>query len=242
MYSYLHMYTNMYVGVCDKVLHDCSVSSEVLKMRREALLILGTEYCKVSVSSSAGLEDLVAKMGQQSGMYGPKDTTVVSTNPDECTEFEDDEIQEKNEEKKSEKFGNNGSHKGGKKKRNFPNPFSKGYNDETDNDAYNYSDVDSDTVHEEKKKEENNVIFSSECILNELKNLSTYKIKELKNKILFYNQDKKSKTNFLEKKDMEKYLKSILLVKLDIVDLRILLNSEISEQNISEKVTGKGVY
>jgi hypothetical protein len=219
-------------------------------MRREALLILGTEYCKVSVSSSAGLEDLVAKMGQQSGMYGPKDTTVVSTDPDERSEFEDDEIHEKNEEKKSEKnfknekngkFGNNGSHKGGKNKRNVPNPFSKSYNDETDDDAYNYSDVDSDTVHEEEKKEGKHDIFSSECILNELKNLSTYKIKDLKNKILFYNQDKKSKTNFLEKKDMEKYLKSILLVKLDIADLRVLLNSEVSEQNISEKVTGKGV-
>jgi hypothetical protein len=188
-------------------------------------------------------------MGQQSGMYGPKDTTVVSTDPDESTDFEEDNIPE-NEKKffqknsKNEKFGNENSQKGGKKKRNFPNPFSpRSYNDETNNDAYNYSDVDSDTAPaEEEKKEENNVIFSSECILNELKNLSGYKIKELKNKILFYNQDKKSKTNFLEKKDMERYLKNILLMKLDIVDLRILLNSEISEQNISEKVTGKGVY
>jgi hypothetical protein len=39
-----------------------------------ALYILGTEYCKAGASVNKGLSDLLERVGQQSGLFGPSPT------------------------------------------------------------------------------------------------------------------------------------------------------------------------
>jgi hypothetical protein len=62
-------------GVCNKVLHDHSVSKEIMESRRLALGILGAEYCARGVSVNQGLEDLMKKIGAQSGMFPQGDAS-----------------------------------------------------------------------------------------------------------------------------------------------------------------------
>lgn len=68
-------------NICNKVLHDVSVSETVRERRRAALLIIGKEYCAKAVSTADGLEDLINRMGMQSGMFGgdPSQNTSSSS-------------------------------------------------------------------------------------------------------------------------------------------------------------------
>eukprot|EP00596_Hydrurales_sp_CCMP1899_P002137 CAMPEP_0119050066 /NCGR_PEP_ID=MMETSP1177-20130426/68019_1 /TAXON_ID=2985 /ORGANISM="Ochromonas sp, Strain CCMP1899" /LENGTH=481 /DNA_ID=CAMNT_0007028037 /DNA_START=116 /DNA_END=1558 /DNA_ORIENTATION=- len=59
-------------SVCNKVLHDHSSSSTQLKQRRKALFIIGSEYHARGVRVQTGLNDLLNKVGMQSGMFGPE--------------------------------------------------------------------------------------------------------------------------------------------------------------------------
>lgn len=55
--------TSTLAAVCQKVLHDVSVTAETRAHRCEALLLLGTEYYKRGRSEKEGLEDLLGRMG-----------------------------------------------------------------------------------------------------------------------------------------------------------------------------------
>ena len=83
-----------------------------------------------------------------------------------------------------------------------------------------------------------------ETIKNILRNLKKFSVKELKEKIIFYGNKQSSLevNNFLEKAEIRKYLKGILLSKLSIADLRVLLGEEMKDQNIEEKNPGQSNF
>jgi hypothetical protein len=56
--------------VCDKLLKDYTVSNEVIEARKKALLALGSIYQQHGSSYDDGLNDLVTRIGLQTGMYG----------------------------------------------------------------------------------------------------------------------------------------------------------------------------
>lgn len=57
-------------NVCTRVMHDHSLSEDSRHKRAKALLLLGEEYCKCGVPADKGIEDFLAKLGTQTGMYG----------------------------------------------------------------------------------------------------------------------------------------------------------------------------
>ena len=56
--------------VCDKILKDSTVNSAVIEARKKALLALGTIYQQHGSTYDDGLNDLVNRIGLQTGMYG----------------------------------------------------------------------------------------------------------------------------------------------------------------------------
>ena len=67
-------------SVCKKVLHDHSVDSSRLEGRRIALQLLGSEYRSLSVDAEVGLDDLLHRVGVQSGIFG-SETEHPATSP-----------------------------------------------------------------------------------------------------------------------------------------------------------------
>jgi hypothetical protein len=57
--------------VCRKVLHDHSVGPEKIEVRRQALLALSARYKAVAVDTEQALEDLLNRVGAQSGLFAP---------------------------------------------------------------------------------------------------------------------------------------------------------------------------
>lgn len=70
-------------NVCSRVLHDHSQPAERLQKRREGLLILGQEYTAIEMSTKQGMDDLLAKIGMQSGFFGPEPESAGGGNSDE---------------------------------------------------------------------------------------------------------------------------------------------------------------
>lgn len=65
---------NTLKSVCYKALFDHSVSETTRTARAEALLSLGNIYCsKVVVNEQKSLEDLLTKLGRQSGLFDADD-------------------------------------------------------------------------------------------------------------------------------------------------------------------------
>lgn len=58
-------------AICNKVLHDVSVTPEARLVRCEAMLILGQEYYKKGRSEKEGLEDLLSRMGHMPAGSSP---------------------------------------------------------------------------------------------------------------------------------------------------------------------------
>lgn len=58
-------------AICNKVLHDVSVTAEARLLRCEALLMLGQEYYKKGRSEKEGLEDLLSRMGHMPAGSSP---------------------------------------------------------------------------------------------------------------------------------------------------------------------------
>ena len=56
--------------VCDKILKDSTVNSAIIEARKKALLALGTVYQQHGSTYDDGLNDLVDRIGLQTGMYG----------------------------------------------------------------------------------------------------------------------------------------------------------------------------
>jgi hypothetical protein len=65
--------------VCRKVLHDHSVSAERLEKRQQALLELSVAYKAAAVDTEKGLEDLLNRVGAQSGLFSTAE--AASTAP-----------------------------------------------------------------------------------------------------------------------------------------------------------------
>jgi curved DNA-binding protein CbpA len=61
---------NTLTNVCTKALHDHSVDEPQLVLRQKALYLLGKEYCAKSVDAESALEDLLERIGAQSGLFG----------------------------------------------------------------------------------------------------------------------------------------------------------------------------
>lgn len=59
--------------MCYKVLHDHSVSESTRSSRAEALLIVGTIFHSKVVNEQEGLDELVTKLGRQSGLFDADD-------------------------------------------------------------------------------------------------------------------------------------------------------------------------
>ena len=57
-------------NVCKKVLHDRSAGASRLAGRHQALKLLGAQYKTLSSDAAAGLEDLLHRVGVQSGIFG----------------------------------------------------------------------------------------------------------------------------------------------------------------------------
>lgn len=56
-------------NVCKKALRDHSVDQECRIKRVEALLLLGSQYLSKSISVSEGLDNLLEKLGKQTGLF-----------------------------------------------------------------------------------------------------------------------------------------------------------------------------
>jgi hypothetical protein len=56
-------------NVCRRLLHDGSVLTRTKQQRAEALFILGKIYCQNAVSEKVCVENLISRLGQQSGLF-----------------------------------------------------------------------------------------------------------------------------------------------------------------------------
>jgi hypothetical protein len=66
-------------NVCNKIIRDHSVTSDVIQKRKEALLILGQEYSIRAVTVDQGMEDLLNRMGMAQGFPGSEPYTAPPT-------------------------------------------------------------------------------------------------------------------------------------------------------------------
>jgi hypothetical protein len=73
---------NTLKAVCYKVLHDNSVSERVRDLRAEGLLILGEMYYNHTVDEQQSLDELVTKLGKQSGFFGAYEQGWDNASPD----------------------------------------------------------------------------------------------------------------------------------------------------------------
>jgi len=62
--------TNTLTNVCKKVLRDHSVSKEIIDKRIDGLLIIGQQYTIQGLSVDNGIDDLLTRLGPQTGLFG----------------------------------------------------------------------------------------------------------------------------------------------------------------------------
>ena len=74
------------VGVCKKVLRDHSVTLETKLKRIEGLFVIGNEFISRGADPEAGINDLITRIGPQTGLFGevPKPNPAPNTSESDC--------------------------------------------------------------------------------------------------------------------------------------------------------------
>ena len=145
------------------------------------------------------------------------------------TDTAEDEGEEKDEEEKNNFDNNEDEDNNGEN--NTKNPI----HSENENDNFNGNENENNGYSGSVEEYENIKIVLSD--------LTNFSVKDLREKIIFYAGPKSTNkaNNFIEKSEIRKYLKEILLLKLNVEDLRVLLNNELINQDITENKSASGV-
>ena len=146
---------------------------------------------------------------------------------DDSNENDDNENND-NDDKNKDKHNNQNNDKpisGTKKSKTSNSGNKEEKNTKTDSDSFSTSDVYYTGTTEEYK-----------VVLTVLNGISSFSVKELKEKIKFYSGKNSGidVNTFLEKKELRKCLKDVLLRNLNITDLRSLLRMELISRGLRD--------
>ena len=115
----------------------------------------------------------------------------------------------------------------------------------SDDDDAAYEEEGQDHNAEEEEGEHNTILGSPasfDDVAEVLSNLTSYSVKELKQRIVHFGGERVSLNNFFEKTELRLYLKEVMLSKLSVGELRTMLSKELQRINILDKEGNPAAY
>ena len=119
-----------------------------------------------------------------------------------------------------------------------------GENDDEDDVAYEEDGQDRNA--NEEQGEEQRTQYGSPASFDDvaeiLSNLTSYSVKELKQRIIHFGGERVSLNNFFEKAELRLCLKEVMLSKLSVGELRVMLSDEVKRINIRDDKSDPAAY